>query len=114
MNGPPSIFGFLTAAACTCGALRYGAMIRRCRPVMFFAAVAGGMRCAQAYHWSTSGSTCTLGFRYIGSSVMVIPQRFIDHAHDLARIRRDEEVVSRQDVDHAAPRRVRPPGLQIL
>src|ERR1700730_16503731 len=38
-------------------------MILRCRPTTFIASVAGGMRCDQAYQWSTNGSPTTLAFR---------------------------------------------------
>src|SRR5215471_8562544 len=45
-------------------------MILRCRSVRLRAAVAGGMRCDQAYQRSMSGSTCTSPLRYSNSSFM--------------------------------------------
>src|SRR5688500_16460687 len=67
MKGPPSIEGVLTAVACTCGARMYDSIIRQCRPHTFMAAVAGEIRCDQAYQRCTSGCATTSGRRYTQS-----------------------------------------------
>src|SRR2546421_10501940 len=48
----------------------YESMIFKCRCVRFLAAVAGGIRWAQAYQPSTSGSAITFGLRYSSGSVI--------------------------------------------
>src|SRR5215471_7708402 len=79
MKGPPSIAGFLTAAACDSGEAMYESMILRWRCETLRAAGAGGIKCAQAYHRSTSGSTSTFGFRY--SFCAFIPKRTIQFSY---------------------------------